>query len=1455
MARVQDYYPASFFQDQQLILEWLLSRQQAQNSNWEAGVLQTGFPSTTEPGAPYTPTTPALAEADIIDLVATTPLSSEYFTLATFENILLVPPPGQALDNQGGPDGFPVNYSPSSIGGLNAFFPCFPLTSGQITAAYNFNVQQFDPYNRGVQMCTPSGLQTLHPQQGMDIYGYALNMLPGTTYRVDVFVLASNGTYYYQSSATWQGTFQTGGQCQGVQPQPSCFQSYLIPGGYWGAQVTTAGLVVAALYPSSVAQPSSGWSGSALPAGWRCHSNTGIGQKLSNYFARFYSYTGTEALQEDNVPIVVQDFYHARAGSSVVPAAGMITIHVLYNDPVLGQPVLVYTSLAPESAYADLPLSYLVPTSDPAYVPDPTASSAPAMQNRSRLYDCALGIIAFTASGNFRAAAQIISELNGILDSPIGTPTTILENGSNSSSRWTLGNQNDTITDVSDPTCPPNGGNVMDFHVVSIGDAATYAGSGLPDSTDTQIQWLQKPAAGAQFAIHIGVSTAQSKVTQVQVVSSSRTLNGRFPPTLPPTWLNGTTIIISVDAGNGSWQQITVPLAALITQLAGDALTSISSFVYIAESTGDFYLNTLAVSSPQPANSLFDSYDTYHGQPDQQIIRASSMGWLCYAYALYMSQSQDYSPALALQQMINFLLTLQSAAAGLTNELFYQGFGSYPSPGYQLAPGPVLEVYTRDQAILYFAFTRASNALHTASVQLLKTAAITQTQSQSLQATSQQLPTIVTAIASGVLTNLYIPASGSVPGYFAQGATASGLDTSQNMDAQIWGALLANAAGNSNIALQCLQFLQETFYLANQTISETNSSNAWNEVYAESAPFNGYKPFNDSAGGYSGSPAAVSQESTWGMILALLQLYTTPGLSAAIGMSPDTLLATLIVSQRTVWLAPLASPVPGDNGSTLCYSAASRAMPWQFFVWPGFGATAWFWLVSNAPGMLMTVANQITTLSNMTIPAGMSQNVSEVEGASSLSGMTIECNDPTGLLKQLAAQNTLVGQVVSFQMGFPPLNWGDFVAIHTGQITSVGYSSAGKIQIKIADVQRFVHGKQIWKLGGPFAWAPGELSVQPIGEACGFNAFPISDKNPRWVQGNPIRIALAVLQNELGVGQDPALLSSTYILNQLADVYSSEQIYLPQPPPPGWQLYSTVQQGLGQAFNDSTLINPNPYIDVNQWLSLANSTFAGDHFEFKITRSAEGKGWVEEQIFKPLGVYVICGSDGKLRLKTMRPQPWQQVVFQFNQYNILGIPQEERQPVINVVTVKTDVDVQGDSRSGLTLASRAYQNQTTLLQPTSIAMYLQEYAHQIESTGLRVNYGGMLRATLIADRIFRRHAFAPPAYRFTAFLASAQVELGDLVSLSHPKALDMQGGVLSLVNVPCEVLEKKPNWAQGNIEYLVLDRRFLNVATPYQIYANALGPLTYATATPAQQAQYMFISGADNPSVPPYTII
>jgi hypothetical protein len=1434
MPTVSQYYPGDFYGDVAQSLAWLYGQQEKVVQGWEANALETGFPQTALPGAPCIPTTPPFIECGI---VSQNSLSQMDQTMC--ESIVMIPPGILMLgmDDQLGPDGCPIDFSPITLPYGTLFPPVLPVTGAEISASYR------QMYAANPNGCVINGV-TYPVLPGLTIYGYLFNPQQAmTNYRIDLFV--KTDLFYYQGSAPGTGAY-TSGPMKGQYPAPSQFQSLLVQQGlygYWGAQVTNPGVVIAALYPTSVAQPSSGWSGEYLPAGWLCHSNTGVGYKLTDYFARIYSKTDIEYLQEDNIPIVVQDEYHARCGSSHPLYPGTPTVHVLYNDPVKG-PTQVCTSMAAASAFPALPRSFIVPTSDPLYFPDPTMSNGAALQNRSYIYDCALAIIAFAASGNFVAAARIIQQLDEILDSPGYLAAIILENGEDgqSATRWTKNNPSDSVTDINDPTEPPYGeGLVVDFHAVAANDTFTYSGSGLPDTTDTRVQFEHKEAEAVTFNFAIGITTAAGKVTSVQVVSG----------TPAAAVLSGSVITIAIAPGNGLYRFESVDVAGLVSALAGDRLTSIHSFVITLRAAGDLYFDNFSAGSTQPANSLAFSYDTYYGLVDQAYIRAGAMAWVCYAYCIYMQLTQDYSPALYLQRMLNFLLTLQSTAAkggygvslygiggygvyDLTGGLFYLGYGTYVNPGYQFVPGLQYRVSTEHQIDLYFAFMRSAATLPTAAIQLQKTNSITAAQAASLNTTAAQAALAADTIATQVIANLYIPPSGSVPGHFAQGAGSTatppaGLDTSQACDAAgTWAALFCHAIGRDDLALQCLEFVDQNFLLQNQQILQSAAANSYNEAYQELSRFGGFKFFNDSPGGYSGSPPSVSQEQSWSMLLALLELYNVSGVAnyfAAVYGNLDAYLTMLVTSQRTV------RATTGD-GSLLMYSLASRDLPYEFEVWPGFTPTAWFYLVSTHPGLLLSLGNAQTIIPYLRIPQGASQRANELEGQSSLGSMTVTCIDPNGTLKGLAAQDVLIGRMVQLKQGFPGMALGDFTALQTMQITQVGQDTEGRITIQCADVQRFIQGMQIWLRGGPLWWTPGgPKAQQPVGASWLENGYAVSDQNPRYVAGNPIDIILAVLQNELGVGQDPALLTSNYVMQSLAPVYQSQQDYEPLPPPEGWAIYKPGE--------DSTLINPNPYIDVPGLLAFREGEFSGVWFDFVITRPIDGKQFIEEQILKPLGLYWIVRANGRLALKTMKPPVEQTPVFSFSAKNVIGIPQTQRQNIINLVTFQMDVQ-----QGGVTTAARSYGYQVSYQQQTSLKTYRQVFEQQIQSTGLRVARGGMMLSRLLADRTFRRHAFEPPVYKFTAQLATLPVELGDYVWLSHPKVLDLKTGKLGLSNVVCEVLDKQPNYAQATVDFSLLDTRFINISPPCQIAAAAANLPPWDEATPQEQAQYMYISSA-----------
>jgi hypothetical protein len=501
------------------------------------------------------------------------------------------------------------------------------------------------------------------------------------------------------------------------------------------------------------------------------------------------------------------------------------------------------------------------------------------------------------------------------------------------------------------------------------------------------------------------------------------------------------------------------------------------------------------------------------------------------------------------------------------------------------------------------------------------------------------------------------------------------------------------------------------------------------------------------------------------------------------------------------WLAGELTPaeVNSDGFGVAISGMASCQCPATLKV-SGIRVMVW-WTAPSQPSPITIVNCPTVALPYLFIPQGQGQSVNELDGASSISQHDVYCIDPRGELKALLAQSNLLGSTAKLRLGFPGMKLSDFVVLSTMQIVETGWTAEGRVTFKLQDLQRYMK-ETIWLNGGPGAWIAGQTTPSaPGGPATAANASPVSDQNPRWLQGNPLDILLVALQNELGIGQ-------------------------PSDDPANWIMY--------QPGNPSTLISPNEFIDVPGILALRDGAFSGDWFEFKLTRAETGKDWIESQILRPLGLYTIVKSTGVLTLKSMKFPPAPNPVNWDNR-SIIGIPTLERLPVINVVTVRMNVD---DSQT--TTAARSYNAEITFQQSDSIAQYRQQLKQQVEANGLRIERGGMARAFILADRIFRRHAFGTPVYNVKVQLRNLAPELGDYLSLSHPLVLDLKAGTLGITSVLCEIIDRQPNYANGTLDYKLLDTRFVQPTTPWQVAP--AGTPSWPDAGQQQKDTYMFIS-------------
>jgi hypothetical protein len=469
----------------------------------------------------------------------------------------------------------------------------------------------------------------------------------------------------------------------------------------------------------------------------------------------------------------------------------------------------------------------------------------------------------------------------------------------------------------------------------------------------------------------------------------------------------------------------------------------------------------------------------------------------------------------------------------------------------------------------------------------------------------------------------------------------------------------------------------------------------------------------------------------------------------------------------------------------------------------------------------------------MYVPAGAEQSIDDKNGSSSIGQMQIRCIDPAGVLHTLAAQEELIGQVVTFSMGFPGSSLGDFTPLHVMQVSEIGFDADGRVNLKVDDLKRFAQGAFLWANGGPEEYLPGQKNNwQPSGAQWLANSYPVSNDNPRWISGNPLDIFLAAMQNELGVGQDLAL-SAVVEVGGTGELVAAVN--------PFWAQYVPLTTAATTG-DPSTLINPNPYLDVVGITALRDSMFSGDWFEFKITSPQQGRSWLEDQILKPLGLVMVVTASGQLTLKAMKNPQNQTPVASFTQGNIMGIPEVRLAPVVNALAFRLDVD---DSTTNT--SARTYNTTVTMLQQSSYNLFRYLYNHQVEAAGLEIARGGTLRAFLLGDQLFRRYGFATPIYQIVTQLVALQPELKDWVSLTHPLVPDYIGGGRGVTNIPCEIIGRAPDYANGQVRFTLLDMRRASTTTPYEIVPSECMVLPpYSQATEQEQETYFFITPSTN---------
>jgi hypothetical protein len=280
--------------------------------------------------------------------------------------------------------------------------------------------------------------------------------------------------------------------------------------------------------------------------------------------------------------------------------------------------------------------------------------------------------------------------------------------------------------------------------------------------------------------------------------------------------------------------------------------------------------------------------------------------------------------------------------------------------------------------------------------------------------------------------------------------------------------------------------------------------------------------------------------------------------------------------------------------------------------------------------------------------------------------------------------------------------------------------------------------------------------------------------HPRTLNGNPLDILIAALQSEVGLSSDD--------------------------------------------------------IDLAKITSYRDTIYAGVQFEFLITSPPVAKDFIENELMKPLGAYIWPNNLGQISVNfyfPASPTP----VFNFNEDNLIEIPEAGPADLINEVSIRFDYDASDSPKAEMVRQNAA-----------SVAKFGLFGEHIIEAKGLRSGLQGSLLGAFVAFLIFMRYSFKQlnfgssnsgngNAAPLNSLWSSALVEPGDIVTLTHSLVPDRTAGVMGVTGMTFVVMDR--TW------------QFFECLTQFKLLAVDLSPFKQHLITGNGEASYTSASGSD----------
>ncbi len=387
--------------------------------------------------------------------------------------------------------------------------------------------------------------------------------------------------------------------------------------------------------------------------------------------------------------------------------------------------------------------------------------------------------------------------------------------------------------------------------------------------------------------------------------------------------------------------------------------------------------------------------------------------------------------------------------------------------------------------------------------------------------------------------------------------------------------------------------------------------------------------------------------------------------------------------------------------------------------------------------------------------------INDLDGDADLADLIFNVQDRSALITADFPGFVFEGKRMRLLAGFDGMDRADFVTLFTGRVDSIESANANMEYVFTCPDVRQELTRTIYTVAD--------------------DGFPTDSSHVRTLNGNPLDILIAALENEVGLA--PSDINLTKILAYRDYVYNGVQ------------------------------------------------------FEFKITSPPVAKDFIANELMKPLAAYIWPNNLGQVSVNfyyPLSPLP----VFDFNRDNLVEIPEAGPADLINEVSVRLDYDSSDSPKTEIVREDAASVAKFGLYGNHIIE------AKGLRS-GLQGAFLGALAAWLIFLRYsFKQLMFGSSnsgngnANPINALWSACLVEPGDISTLTHPQVPDRNAGVMGVTGKTFVVMDRQWQFFPCLTQLKLLETD-LSKFKQYLIAPN--GEPDYTATTSGDRAALMFL--------------